>query len=61
MVRCIGTAPGDVGLIQDKEFTTKAQRFSLWGWCLTSLSTALMEAYQCAQLAGERRTDEDEQ
>lgn len=59
---CIGNHVafiGEVGIIQDKEFTATAGKASLWGWCISSACSAATEAYHAAQLAVARREEED--
>mmetsp|Transcript_43517 Transcript_43517/g.111271 ORF Transcript_43517/g.111271 Transcript_43517/m.111271 type:complete len:228 (+) Transcript_43517:159-842(+) len=60
---CVGNHTaflGEVGFLQDKELTANAGKASLWGWCLSSLAGALIEAYHIAHMAAARREGEDE-
>uniref|UniRef100_A0A061RM03 Peroxisomal biogenesis factor 11 n=1 Tax=Tetraselmis sp. GSL018 TaxID=582737 RepID=A0A061RM03_9CHLO len=57
---CVGNHlafAGETGVIRDQKFVSKAHKLSLWGWCLSSLSTGLSEMYQIANLLTEKRTE----
>lgn len=51
---------GDVGLVTDKQLCDNAGKASYWGWAITSVCGALMDAYKLGNLAVTRRDGEDD-